>query len=568
MHEDRLAVWLVVALTVLGSFRIIASYRDRPQGFDEAGHIAAGVELMDKGTYTIDPMHPPLGRTAIGLPLYLAGERYPHFAADDPAGSSYDLVGNEVLYKDGHYQRNLALGRLGVLPFFIIAAVVVFLWCRREFGDFAGVMAVVLFTTLPNVLAFAGLAYTDMVAAAMQCLCFYEFASWLDTPNVARTILLSVATALALLSKFTSLMFVPAAIIGMLLCKWFLNSPQGSTTNTSKGSWLRKVATISVIVVVLVWGGYGFRIGRVQEDMGLSPAAMPSFQHFPALMRSTARRAVVEDMTIPAPALLRGITGAWALSKTPLDSYLLGQIKQGGWWYFFLVGIAVKTPIPLLVLFLIGLVVILGQARVRRWQAIAPVACIAALLIATTGVKYDAGVRHVLPVFPLITIVAGSGCAYLWRLRWRGVRAGAALLAVLVLCQAVSSIRARHDYVGYFNALAGSDPSRVLLLGCDLDCGQDLYRLSADLKARGISDVKVAVWTTADLSQLGFPKSETLLPSQPVNGWIAVSVRSMRFGDVLRQSYPHQALSWLQRYQPVERIGNTISLYHITNASK
>ncbi len=67
----------MVGLTLLGVSRIVLSYRNRPQGFDEGGHIAAGMELVDKGTYTVDPMHPPLGRGAIGLPLYLAGSVSP-----------------------------------------------------------------------------------------------------------------------------------------------------------------------------------------------------------------------------------------------------------------------------------------------------------------------------------------------------------------------------------------------------------------------------------------------------------------------------------------------------------
>jgi hypothetical protein len=45
----------------------------------------------------------------------------------------------------------------------------VFLWTRREFGDFAAVMAAGLFTTLPIVLAFSGLAYTDLPTGCMRC---------------------------------------------------------------------------------------------------------------------------------------------------------------------------------------------------------------------------------------------------------------------------------------------------------------------------------------------------------------------------------------------------------------
>jgi hypothetical protein len=42
-------------------------------------------------------------------------------------------------------------------------------------------------------------------------------------------------------------------------------------------------------------------------------------------------------------------------------------------------------------------------------------------------------------------------------------------------------------------------------------------------------------------------------------------MRSLRFGDVLHQSYPHDAFAWLNQYRPQEEIGKTIRLYHITD---
>src|SRR6266699_2444325 len=102
---------------------------------------------------TLLPYNTPLARIAIGIPLYLAGERYPQLSPEDPDRQNYNYVGNKILYEDGHYLRNLELARSGVLPFLLLSVAVVFLWARREFGDFAALIAVALFTTLPVVLA-------------------------------------------------------------------------------------------------------------------------------------------------------------------------------------------------------------------------------------------------------------------------------------------------------------------------------------------------------------------------------------------------------------------------------
>src|SRR5690242_661135 len=112
------------------------------------------------GTYSLDPLHPPLARIAIGLPLYISGQGWPQ-------GENADFwsVGNAILNDGGRYERNLDLARAGVLPFFLLGSALVFCWTRREFGDGAGLISLFLFSTLPTVLAFAGVAYTDLPAA-------------------------------------------------------------------------------------------------------------------------------------------------------------------------------------------------------------------------------------------------------------------------------------------------------------------------------------------------------------------------------------------------------------------
>ena len=295
--------------------RILLTYRANSQGFDEPCHVAAAIELLDKHTYLLDPVHPPLSRIAIGLPLYLAGERFPKWSPDDPRSHNYNDVGNSILYDHGHYLRNLSLARSAILPFFAITAVVVFLWTRREFGDFAGLAAAVLFTTSPIVLAFSGMAYTDVPAACMQFAAFFAFANWLEKPSMRSSLLLGVMVGLALLSKMTTLLFFPAGAAGIFLCKWLV---VGRNEITSKGSGIKYAAGLRMALLVggvVLWGGYGFSVGHVSESMQLSPDAMPSFQHFPAPVRSIGRNMVLRDSLLPAPALLKGFATSWVLNK-------------------------------------------------------------------------------------------------------------------------------------------------------------------------------------------------------------------------------------------------------------
>ena len=67
--------------------------------------IAAAVELVDHHTYMLDPVHPPLSRLALGIPLYFAGARFPDLPPNTPGIADYNVMGNHILYDDGHSLR-------------------------------------------------------------------------------------------------------------------------------------------------------------------------------------------------------------------------------------------------------------------------------------------------------------------------------------------------------------------------------------------------------------------------------------------------------------------------------
>jgi hypothetical protein len=568
----KLGLWVAALLAAIALIRIVSTYAITPQAFDEVCHVAAGVELLDRHTYTLDPVHPPLARIAIGLPLYLAGERYPELPKlEHPV--TYTDVGNAILYGNDpglrHYVRSLRLARLGVLPFFLLGTAIVFLWARSEFGELAAVFAAALFTTTPIILAFSSIAYTDVVAASTQTAAILAFVRWLDKPVKRSTLWMGLAAGLALSAKATSVIFLPAAAAAIFLTKW-LNTRV--VISLKPKTAIRQIALGFAIACALVWATYGFAVQHVREGMDLSAENIPSFQHFPAPLARIERQLVQSNPLIPAPALLRGAAQAWELNNVRSDTYLLGHIRSGGWWYFFQVCVAVKAPIPLLILFVVGVISAWSLPPARRWKALAPAVAAAAILVVTMPVKYQVGTRHVLVVFPLLCVTAGCGAAYLWhggrrraselfrRLHRLGLRA--ALIALLAW-QGVSSVRAGNDFLSYFNEFAGKTPGTVLQTGCDLDCGQDLFRLARELNTRHVSHANIAVWTSSIPERMGLPQFDVPPANHPVLGWFAVSERAMCCGAVFHESYPPGAFDWLNAYQPVAYVGKTIRLYRI-----
>ncbi len=197
----------------------------------------------------------------------------------------------------------------------------------------------------------------------------------------------------------------------------------------------------------------------------------------------------------------------------------------------------------------------------------APAVSALAILAATIPVSYKMAVRHAMIVFPLFAMLAGCGATYLWRLQGNRKPWGRTLLLILLTWQGISTIRAQPDFIAYFNELVGSDPAEVLVAGCDLDCGQDVFRLSEELRARHVAHATLAMWTSADMSSMNLPPFDTLQPFHPVTGWVAISERAMRMGDSFHVAYPPEAFAWLRRYTPVKRVGQSIRLYYIEDES-
>jgi len=534
---------LVAACIAIGVARIVSTYHVFNQTWDEPAHVAAGMEWLDRGRYTYEPLHPPLARVLVALGPRLAGIR-------SAGQANVWLEGNAILYAGRRYDRNLALARLGVLPFFVLATLVVFAWARRIGGAAAAVAAVLLFTTLPPVLAHAGIATTDMAVTATIALAALCLVRWLERPTRGRSLVLGLTLGLAILSKLSALLFLPATALAIALCRRG-EGRQKSAPNAGPSRTTRLRLTYAAALLT-IWAGYRFAVGPLTApDAGPPPAASTAWPSLDRLARAKV---------FPAPALFEGLGELAAKNRAGHKSYLLGEVRTTGWWYFFPVALAVKTPLPFLLLTGIGLVAAWrGLSGADRRPLVEPAAIAFAILLVCLPSRINIGLRHVLPMYPFLAVVAGLGAAALWR-SVRAAPAARALAVLLIGWQLVASARTHPDYLAYFNELAGRHPERILV-DSDLDDGQDLKRLADTLRARRIPEVSLAYAGSATVAEHGLPPIHWLEPHRPVTGWVAASLYSLELGSLDRPG--HDDFAWLERYRPVALVGHSIRLYYI-----
>jgi len=544
-----------VLLISVGIARLVPTYTTSSASIDEPFHIACGMEWLDKGVYTYEAQHPPLARVADALGPYLA-ELRSHSARSanpedkQPVAGVNELgwaEGNAILYADGNYWRNLTLARLGALPFLVLACAGIVLWARRWFSTGAAMWALLLFISLPPVLAAAGQATTDMACAATVFVALYQFMRWLEHPDARRSAIFGAALGLALLSKFSSIPFLAACCaVALVYFALVTRDWRGRTY----GRW-RPLCIIGGVAFVLVWAGYRFSFHPILAEPGYTKTLAGISETSPRLGRAMAE---ISKIPLPMPELPHGIYMVFRHNQFGHESYLFGRYQNRGCWYFFPVIVAIKTPLGFLLLAALGAAAIVWRKESSPWRRLTVLFPVALMLVCMTS-RINAGLRHILPIYPLLAVLAGHAISSSFSLQNRAKWAVAPVVVLLAGWAVVDSWIAQPDYIAYFNQLAGSHPERITI---ESDIGQDVHRLSLALRSLDAKEVAIQISTSAELAKEGLPPFSDVPRYRKVSGFVAISDWFFEIGYAQNKSY-----GWLREYTPIQRVGKTISLYFI-----
>lgn len=174
------------------------------------------------------------------------------------------------------------------------------------------------------------------------------------------------------------------------------------------------------------------------------------------------------------------------------------------------------------------------------------------LLVAITA-SINIGVRHILPMYAPLSIVAAVAITTIWS-RATSHFSRAALVALLVWLFGGVALGGR-DMLPWFNELAQPNPAAIAV-DSNLDWGQDTLRLARAVRELQIDELHVAIFTNARLDRHGI-RAVPLDPYVKTSGWVAVSEMTIAMGR------PKGEYTWLSAYRPMRRIGSSIRLYSI-----
>ena len=506
----------VLSLLLIMVAEIVFSVRGESLSWDEGDHIFAGYMSLKTWDFGLNPEHPPLVKMAAALPLLPLALRVPPFQGRWYKTESY-MDGRELIYRNGpgdggRYSANTIIfrARMCVMPFVLLLALLTFMVGKEMFGTAAGLVAMTLVAFEPTLLAHGPFVTTDATVSCFFLASIYSLYRWVKAPSLPRLLTVGLACGLALAAKHSAIMLLPIILVllaGELVGRWV--SLRRSITGAAL--WRRcglhavklfgGLAAISVFAVMILWAFYGFRF-----------AARPAGLHLDSDVASAAHGLkpymaqgiifLAHHRLLPESYLF-GLCDVINVGNGS-PTYIFGKIYAHGVWYYFPVALTIKLTLGMMGLLLMAAAAFMfGRFRAAREIFFLTVPAAIYLAIAISS-PLSICIRHILPVFPfLILLAAGGACAMAHKSRRWSYAAGA-----LVAAHCLSSLMAYPNYLAYANeAWGGPSQTHRYLSDANTDWGQQLIAVKAYVDEHHIHDCWFAYFVATAIlpSDYGIP---------------------------------------------------------------
>lgn len=548
-HTSRygalLLLWVFFAQVALAA-------RETSITLDEPLHIASGYACLLTGDYRLVEEHPPLLKMLQAAPLLLAAPRLPD-PRTVPGWDEGDLitVAQHTVVPYRPIDPLVVAARVPTMLVGVLLGALIFRWTCDLTGKrhLLPLLAVFLFAFDPNMLAHAGVAATDLGAAAGMCGALYTFWRWLRRPSYIRALVAALLLGVALGVKNTALMLGP---IYAVLVLW-----ECLRRRTWK-PYLIQGMLIAAGAFLCLWAVYRFEFGVVP--------GIP----FP----------------IPAPSHLLPLRKLQQHMQDGHAAFLTGQNYHHGDWRYFPVAFALKTP-PLTLL-LCGWTLLRGLWLIVRKKAGSQTALalrssgpLLLFLLLYTVVSLASGInigyRHLLPMLPVIFVgvvsfgMPGTGSV----LRATSYMLGIALRFGFygsLLMYAIVTLSLWPWHLAYFNSFAGGlDGGYRYLVDSNLDWGQTWKALRCYLDAEGVTEFYMSSYTINDPRAYGlaytplppWPDAPPVMPQRfdPPPGVYAISSTQLQ-GVVIADA---EMFDYFRNLEPRARIGHALFVYEISS---
>ena len=569
-----LAIAAALGITAVSLLAVRDHSRRDALSADEPIHILSGYLEVFGRNAIVNIEHPPLMKALAGLGL--AFLPLPAPPAQLPMGERFTPFGHAFLFENRIPPDTIASAARA--PFLaVLAALLLFVFfaARTRYGNGSALFALSVLALDPNLIAHAGVVHTDLGAALAFLASVLAWDTAWRQPTAARLLVAGTVLGLALATKFSCVYLVPILLLQALIGSRAAGRP-GRAAGRALLAWMGVVLAAGVVLL----GVYAVATARMDRDAERQIIhEMVAGRGAPGLSRA------IESLVDVSPPMAHYLGGLAAVARQNAVgggvNFLLGRSSVDGFPAYFLVAFFSKSTVAFLLLtalLVVGLVAggkpAPGGAggKPARQDAVLFLLPAVVLFLASLGSTYNIGIRHLLPVYPLIAM-AGAGlfgrvCAAAGPLRRPAVLA----LCALPFVSAGELLRIHPHELSYFNPFVGGpERGRAILSDSNVDWGLDLIRLGDELKRRGVANPTVVYFGGDDvLYRTGVPD----FAAEPVvrGRFLAISAFHLAVGPEYYRYHGAtevaRALEALRRdlaarWRPAGRIGYSIELFEL-----
>ncbi|MFH1129261.1 MAG: glycosyltransferase family 39 protein [Patescibacteria group bacterium] len=602
-----LAIVCVLLMLVLATI----SQKQESAIMDEVAHIPAGYSYMTQNDMRLNPEHPPLLKdlSAIGL-LFIKGINFPENIKSwtTDVNGQWDF-GFNFLYNSGNNADKIIFwSRIPMLLLLILLGFFIYRWTKKLYGKVPALFATILFAFSPTFLAHGRYVTTDVGAAFAFFFASYFFIKWIKDQTGKNLLFAGIAFGIAQLIKFSLILLVPyfgILILIYIYIKW--REDKKFWKNFLKYLW--KFVLIMIIGFILVYPVYMFHTANYPVEKQLSDTKFLA-STFPLKPAGDIVIWMSEQPILrPYAQYTLGLFMVFIRATGGNTTFFLGDVTNKGWKSYFPIVYAIKEPLALHIFTIIALLVLILTQRSKSYEAkprkklnlrglasrfaqwlnkyfteIAMLIFLAIYWGASLTSNLNIGVRHILPTFPFVyVLISGQMKKLFEKIHNKKIITISWIIIIgLTGWYVVSSLSSFPYYLSYFNELAGGGKNGYkYVTDSNLDWGQDLKRLTkwveeftppAGTASAGNKIPKIYV----DYFGGGIPKyylgdkvegwSGNNDPKDAKGKWIAISATFKQQGQALQTKGWTQKTDfyfWLNQYEPVTVIGNSIFVYYI-----
>lgn len=545
------AGWAALFLLLLLWGRLWHAAAVKSDTFDEIIHIMQGVLYWQHQPLYPVVQNPPLINALIGLPVTLLFQ--PALPVDYPLWASRDWLRISQFFAWELNSNGLQLiwaGRLAIITLATLLGGLLYRGTSQLTGSRpTGLLALLLYSFDPNILAHAHLATTDLGMSFFLFLAVYGIGRYWQVRERRGWYYLAAGVALgcALAAKFSGLILLPALLLITLYRLWY--DPEIRThwrqTCAEPLGWLLLGGLIFLAI-------YRFDLAALRADF-------------------------VEQQ---------------AHQLSGHSAFLAGELSVEGWWYYLPFVFLIKTPLPVLLL-LVGSGMAFLLRRRYAWQIVWPLLVAGGVAGAGLVSRVNIGYRYLLPMLPLLYLFMGQVLHNEWRVasgEWRVaprshqfprlsryplIWFAAALLTLFI----AESLLFHPDYLAYFNQLVGGPKNGWrYVVDSNIDWGQDLKALADYVEEQGLGPVQVAWLGSAPLEAYGVagvaipiwpvareePLYDPFYPARPAPDVYVLSVTQLQ-GVYLKNP---DRFAWFRAQEPTDRVGYSLLVYDVAAAGQ